>query len=183
MAINRRILSPLRLPIPPRGLAARSSIVQKAARLRVCALLCCDGVLEWAVHRNLTMSDADRFCGRLGRCDEFFRLGGVFASAMTGNLALLAFYVSRSETRGAVWTSSAEHSRSEDFQPALRAIAMGVLARLREVKIQSAVVVSYLFGALLSGAFLVRKLDLAFVVPFAGVALSLPLHYCSSGQS
>ena len=58
-------------------------------------------------------------------------------------------------------------------------IASGNVAGLKDVKIQSAVVVSYLFGALLSGALIVRKLEGVVLLPFIGVALALALHRLS----
>lgn len=50
------------------------------------------------------------------------------------------------------------------------------MSGFKDVKIQSAVVVSYLFGALLSGALIVRKIDGVVVLPFIGVALALAMH-------
>lgn len=192
---------------------------------------------------------------------SFATLGGVFASAMTGNFALLAYYVAQSESQAAMgsvvaligfaagcaigvllrrgraqeqalnlllsaetglllffalyalWTPHAAHAPSDHLQILLLAIAMGLQAvvgqsislttivftqtltklvgtiadsiangdvsGLKDVKIQSAVVVSYLFGALLSGALIVRKLDGVVLLPFIGVGLALVLHRLS----
>jgi uncharacterized membrane protein YoaK (UPF0700 family) len=189
---------------------------------------------------------------------SFATLGGVFASAMTGNFALLAYYVAQSESQAAMgsvvaligfavgcaigvllrrgrsqeqalnlllaaetglllffalyalWTPHAAHAPSDHLQILLLAIAMGLQAvvgqsislttivftqtltklvgtiadsiangdvsGLKDVKIQSAVVVSYLFGALLSGALIVRKLEGVVLLPFIGVALALAMH-------
>jgi uncharacterized membrane protein YoaK (UPF0700 family) len=51
-------------------------------------------------------------------------------------------------------------------------LANGDALGLKDVKIQSAVVVSYLFGALLSGALIVHKVDAVVFLPFIGVALA-----------
>ncbi len=192
---------------------------------------------------------------------SFATLGGVFASAMTGNFALLAYYVAQSDSQAAmgsvvallgfavgcgvgvllrrgraqeqalnlllggevglllffalygVWTPHMAHAPSDHLQILLLAIAMGVQAvigqsisvttivftttltklvgtiadsiangdvsGLKDVKIQSAVVVSYLFGALLSGALIVRKIDAVVVLPFIAVALALAMHRLS----
>lgn len=189
---------------------------------------------------------------------SFATLGGVFASAMTGNFALLAYYVSQSDataatgsvvaltgfvlgcalgvllrrsraqmqalglllvTEGAVllffalyalWTPHVVNSLSDHLQILLLAVAMGIQAvigqtisqttivftttltklvgtiadslangdakSLKDVKIQSAVVVSYLFGALLSGALIVHKADAVVLLPFIGVALAYSVH-------
>jgi uncharacterized membrane protein YoaK (UPF0700 family) len=189
---------------------------------------------------------------------SFADLGGVFASAMTGNLALLAFYTSQSDSssamgsiialigfalgcgsgvylrRGraqhdalgllmtieaglllffalyALWTPHVAHAPSDHLQILLLAVAMGLqavvgqtlslttivftttltklvstfadsiadgnLAALKDVKIQGAVVVSYLFGALLCGALIVHKVDGVVVVPFVGVLSALAVH-------
>jgi uncharacterized membrane protein YoaK (UPF0700 family) len=188
---------------------------------------------------------------------SFATLGGVFASAMTGNFALLAYYVSQSDStsamgsvvalmgfvlgcalgvlqrRGrpqdqalgllitteaslllffalyAMWTPHA-NGPSDHLQILLLAVAMGVQAvvgqtislttivftttltklvgtiadslangdslGLKDLKIQSAVVVAYLFGALLAGAFIVRKADSVAILPFLGVGLALVVH-------
>jgi uncharacterized membrane protein YoaK (UPF0700 family) len=58
-------------------------------------------------------------------------------------------------------------------------IANGDVSGLKDVKIQSAVVVSYLFGALLSGALIVRKVDEVVLLPFIGVALAFAMHRLS----
>ena len=55
-------------------------------------------------------------------------------------------------------------------------IANGDVSGLKDVKIQSAVVVSYLFGALLSGALIVRKIEEVVFLPFIGVALAFAIH-------
>jgi uncharacterized membrane protein YoaK (UPF0700 family) len=189
---------------------------------------------------------------------SFATLGGVFASAMTGNFALLAYYVAQSDAQSAMgsvvalsgfvlgcglgvlqrrsraqgqalsllliteaglllffalyalWTPHAAHAPSDHLQILLLAVAMGVQAvigqtislttivftttltklvgtiadslangdalGLKDVKIQSAVVVSYLFGALLAGALIVHKADGVVLVPFVGVALAFATH-------
>ena len=188
---------------------------------------------------------------------SFATLGGVFASAMTGNFALLAYYVSQSDStsamgsvvalmgfvlgcalgvlqrRGrpqdqalglliateaslllffalyAIWTPHS-NGPSDHLQILLLAVAMGVQAvvgqtislttivftttltklvgtiadslangdslGLKDLKIQSAVVVAYLFGALLAGALIVRKADSVAILPFLGVALAFVVH-------
>jgi uncharacterized membrane protein YoaK (UPF0700 family) len=55
-------------------------------------------------------------------------------------------------------------------------IANGDVSGLKDVKIQSAVVVSYLFGALLSGALIVRNVEGVVLLPFIGVALAFAMH-------
>src|SRR3979490_3084582 len=179
---------------------------------------------------------------------SFATLGGVFASAMTGNFALLAYYVAQSDSQSAMgsvvalsgfaigcavgvlqrrgraqaqaltiliaseaalllffalyamWTPHTAHAPSDHLQILLLAVAMGLQAvigqtislptivftmtltyvvgtiadsiangdvsGLKDVKIQSAVVVSYLFGALLSGALIVRKGEGGGLLPF-----------------
>jgi uncharacterized membrane protein YoaK (UPF0700 family) len=193
---------------------------------------------------------------------SFATLGGVFASAMTGNFALLAYYVAQSDSQAAmgsvvaligfaigcavgvilrrgraqeqalniliageaglllffalysVWTPHEAHAPSDHLQIVLLSVAMGLQAvigqtislttivftttltklvgtiadsiangdvsGLKDVKIQSAVVVSYLFGALLSGALIVHKVDEVAFLPFAGVALAFAMHRRSS---
>jgi uncharacterized membrane protein YoaK (UPF0700 family) len=183
---------------------------------------------------------------------SFATLGGVFASAMTGNFALLAYYTSQGDAQSAIGSIVALigfvigcvfgvlqrqaraqshalslllgsetallllfglyaiamphsiHSPSDHLQIVLLAVAMGLQAvagqtispttivftttltklvsavvdsianggvvGLKDVKIQSSVVVSYLFGALLSGALIVHKLGGVAVVPFLAVA-------------
>ena len=59
-------------------------------------------------------------------------------------------------------------------------IANGDVSVLKDVKIQSAVVVCYLFGALLSGALIVHKVEAVVLLPFAGVALAFVMHRRSS---
>src|SRR5271170_186068 len=186
---------------------------------------------------------------------SFATLGGVFASAMTGNFALLAYYVAHSDSQSAMGsvvaligfalgcaigvlrrrgraqdqalnilitaeaglllcfalyallTPHVPHAPSDHLQILMLAVAMGLQAvvgqtiglttivftttltklvgtiadsiangdvsGLKDVKIQSAVVVSYLFGALLSGALIVRKADEVVLLPFVGVAVAL----------
>jgi uncharacterized membrane protein YoaK (UPF0700 family) len=189
---------------------------------------------------------------------RFATLGGVFASAMTGNFALLAYYVAQSDAQAAIgsvvalsgfvlgcglgvlqrrsrapsqalnilllteagllllfalyamWAPHAANTPSDHLQILLLAVAMGVqgvvgqtinvttivftttltklvgtiadsLANgdslgLKDVKIQSAVVVSYLFGALLAGALIVHKADAVALLPLLGVALAYATH-------
>jgi uncharacterized membrane protein YoaK (UPF0700 family) len=189
---------------------------------------------------------------------SFATLGGVFASAMTGNFALLAYYVAQSDAQAAMgsvvaltgfvlgcglgvlqrrsraqgqalnllllteagllfffalyamWTPHAAHAPSDHLQILLLAVAMGVQAvvgqtinattivftttltklvgtiadslangdtlGLKDVKIQSAVVVLYLFGALLAGALIVHKVDAVVLLPFIGVAAAYATH-------
>jgi uncharacterized membrane protein YoaK (UPF0700 family) len=196
---------------------------------------------------------------------SFATLGGVFASAMTGNFALLAYYVAQSDAQSAMgsvvalsgfvlgcwlgvlqrrsraqgqaltllltteaglllffaiyamWTPHAAHAPSDHLQILLLAVAMGVQAvigqtisattivftttltklvgtiadslangdalGLKDVKIQSAVVVSYLFGALLAGALVVHNTDAVVLLPFIGVGLSLGVHHWRASRS
>lgn len=189
---------------------------------------------------------------------SFATLGGVFASAMTGNFALLAYYVAQSDAPSAMgsvvalsgfvlgcalgvlqrrsraqgqalrllltteaglllffalyalWSPHAAHAASDHLQILVLAVAMGVQAvigqtislttivftttltklvgtiadslangdalGLKDVKIQSAVVVAYLFGALLAGALIVHKTDAVVLLPFCGVALAFAAH-------
>jgi uncharacterized membrane protein YoaK (UPF0700 family) len=189
---------------------------------------------------------------------SFATLGGVFASAMTGNFALLAYYVAQSDSQSAMgsvvaligfalgcavgvlqrrgraheqvlnvliaseaglllffalyalWTPHSAHAPSDHLQILLLAVAMGLqsvvgqtislttivftttltklvgtiadsiangdVSGLKDVKIQSSVVVSYLFGALLSGALIVRKLEVVVLLPFIAVALAFVMH-------
>ncbi len=189
---------------------------------------------------------------------SFALLGGVFASAMTGNFALLAYYVAQSDStaamgsvvalsgfvvgcavgvmqrRGrarenalglllasetglllffalyALWTPHAANAPSDHLQILLLAVAMGLQAVigqtislttivftttltklvatiadsiangdtsiLKDIRLQSAVVVSYLFGALLSGALIVRKAEAVVLLPFIGVVLAFGVH-------
>jgi uncharacterized membrane protein YoaK (UPF0700 family) len=58
-------------------------------------------------------------------------------------------------------------------------IANGDVSGLKDVKIQSSVVVSYLFGALLSGALIVRNAEVVVLLPFIGVALAFVVHRSS----
>ena len=189
---------------------------------------------------------------------SFATLGGVFASAMTGNFALLAYYVAQSDSQSAMgsvvalvgfaagcavgvllrrgraqeqalnlllageaglllffalyamWTPHLAHAPSDHLQILVLAVAMGLQAvigqtislttivftttltklvgtiadsiangdvsGLKDVKIQGAVVVSYLFGALLSGALIVRKTEEVVVLPFVALALAFAVH-------
>src|ERR1700675_1766542 len=198
------------------------------------------------------------FAAGAGGIIRFATLGGVFASAMTGNFALLAYYVAQSDSQSAMgsvvaltgfavgcavgvlqrrgrpqeqaldrllageaglllffalysmWTPRAAHAPSDHLQILLLAVAMGLQAvigqtislttivftttltklvgtiadsiangdilGLKDVKIQSAVVVSYLFGALLSGALIVHKMEEVVLLPFVGVALAFAIH-------
>ena len=191
----------------------------------------------------------------------FATLGGVFASAMTGNFALLAYYVAQGESQSAMgsivalsgfaigcavgvlqrrgraqeqalnlliaaeavlllifalfamWTSHAAHAPSDHLQILLLAVAMGLqavasqtisfttivftttltklvgtiadsiangdLSGLKDVKIQSATVIAYLFGALLSGALIVHKVEEVVLLPFVGVAIAFVMHRLS----
>ena len=51
---------------------------------------------------------------------------------------------------------------------------LGDMSGLKDVKIQSAVVVSYLFGALLSGAMVVRKIEEVVLLPFIALLRAFP---------
>jgi uncharacterized membrane protein YoaK (UPF0700 family) len=190
---------------------------------------------------------------------SFAMLGGVFASAMTGNFALLAYYVAQSDSQAAMssvvaltgfvtgcaigvlqrrgraprqaltmllaseagllvffalyalWTPHLPHAPSDHLQILLLAVAMGLQAvigqtislttivftttltklvgaiadsiangdtlGLKDIKIQSAVVVSYLFGALLAGALIVHKVIAVVLLPCIAVAAALAVHY------
>jgi uncharacterized membrane protein YoaK (UPF0700 family) len=55
-------------------------------------------------------------------------------------------------------------------------LANGDSLGLKDVKIQSAVVVLYLFGALLAGALIVHKADAVVLLPFIGVAAAYGTH-------
>jgi uncharacterized membrane protein YoaK (UPF0700 family) len=55
-------------------------------------------------------------------------------------------------------------------------IANGDALGLKDVRIQSSVVVCYLFGALLSGALIVHKAPIVVCLPFVGVAVAFALH-------
>jgi uncharacterized membrane protein YoaK (UPF0700 family) len=189
---------------------------------------------------------------------SFAALGGVFASAMTGNFALLAFYVAHGDAQAAtgsvvalsgfvggcatgvlqrrsraraqalnwlltseaalllffalyaLWAPPTAHAPSEHLQILLLAVAMGLQAvigqtispttivftttltklvqaiadsiyqgsmlGLKEVKIDGAVVLAYLFGALLSGTLIVHRFAAVVVLPLIGVAGALALH-------
>jgi uncharacterized membrane protein YoaK (UPF0700 family) len=188
----------------------------------------------------------------------FTTLGGVFASAMTGNFALLAYYVAQGnaasatgsivalcgfaagcaigvlQRRGrvqeqalnrliaseagllllfalyAMWTPHVSHAPSVHLEIVLLAIAMGLqsvigqtislttivftttltklvgtiadsiangdVSELKDVKIQSTVVVSYLFGALLSGALVIHNVKEVVLLPFIGIVLAFTMH-------
>jgi uncharacterized membrane protein YoaK (UPF0700 family) len=188
----------------------------------------------------------------------FATLGGVFASAMTGNFALLAYYVARGESQAAMgsivalsgfaigcavgvlqrrgraqeqaltlliggeaglllvfalyamWTPHTAHAPSDHLQILLLAVAMGLqsvasqtisfttivftttltklvgtiadsiasgdVSGLKDIKIQSATVIAYLFGALLSGALIVHKVEEVVLLPFVGIALTFVMH-------
>jgi uncharacterized membrane protein YoaK (UPF0700 family) len=192
---------------------------------------------------------------------SFATLGGVFASAMTGNFALLAYYVAQGESQSAMgsvvaligftigcaaavlqrrghaqaqalnallgteaalllffalyalWTPHVSHAPSDHLQILVLAVAMGMqgvigqtvslttivftttltklvstiadsivngdLSGLKDVKIQSSVVVSYLFGALLSGTMIVHHVEGVVLLPFIGVARALVMHRLS----
>jgi uncharacterized membrane protein YoaK (UPF0700 family) len=195
---------------------------------------------------------------------SFATLGGVFASAMTGNFALLAYYVAQSDSQAAMgsvvalsgfvvgcavgvlqrrgraqaealnlllasetalllffalyslWVPHAAHAPSDHLQILLLSVAMGLQAvvgqtislttivftttltklvgtvadsiahgdvrGLKDVKIQSSVVIAYLFGALLSGALIVHKTDAVVVLPFVALAAAVGLHRVAAGK-
>ncbi|HEX4152725.1 MAG TPA: YoaK family protein [Steroidobacteraceae bacterium] len=186
---------------------------------------------------------------------SFASLGGVFASAMTGNFALLAYYVAQSDSQAAMgcivaltgfvsgcaigvlqrrsrdpkqalnlllvsevalllffamyalWTPPVKYAPSDHLQILLLALAMGIQAvmgqtigpttivftttltklvstiadsiyqgsrlGIKDIKIQSSVVVSYLFGALLSGTLIVHKINAVVLLPLIGVSAAL----------
>jgi uncharacterized membrane protein YoaK (UPF0700 family) len=192
---------------------------------------------------------------------SFATLGGVFASAMTGNFALLAYYLAQGDSVGAIgsvvaltgfvvgcWAGVLQrrgraprqaltllmtsetglllffgcyawlmphgaHAASDHLQIVLLAVAMGFQAvigqtislttivftttltklvgaiadsiangdmlGLKDIKIQSAVVVSYLFGALLAGALIVHKITAVVMLPVVAVAAALTMHHLS----
>jgi uncharacterized membrane protein YoaK (UPF0700 family) len=192
---------------------------------------------------------------------SFAMLGGVFASAMTGNFALLSYYLAQGDSVGAMGSVVAltgfvvgcavgvlqrrgraprqaltllmasetglllffgfyaffmphpPHAPSDHLQILLLAVAMGIQAiigqtislttivftttltklvgaiadslangdtlGLKDIKIQSAVVVSYLFGALVAGALIVHKVIVVVMLPSAAVAAALSVHYLS----
>jgi uncharacterized membrane protein YoaK (UPF0700 family) len=131
--------------------------------------------------------------------------GQALSLLLTTEAGLLLFFALYS-----MWTPHVAHGPSNHLQILLLAVAMGVqgvigqtislttivftttltklvgtiadsLANadalgLKDVKIQSAVVVSYLFGALLAGALIVHKADAVVVLPFMGVALAFATH-------
>lgn len=190
---------------------------------------------------------------------SFAMLGGIFASAMTGNFALLAYYVAQSDSQAALgsvvaltgfvvgcalgvlqrrgraprqaltlllssevgllaffamcalWTPHMAQSPPDHLQILLLAVAMGLQAvigqtisvttivftttltklvgaiadslangdslALKDIKIQIAVVVAYLFGALLAGALIVHKINVVVLLPCMAVAAALAMHY------
>ena len=55
-------------------------------------------------------------------------------------------------------------------------MANGDSVELADIKMQSAVVVTYLFDALLAGALIVRGEDIVVLLPFIGVALGFAAH-------
>jgi uncharacterized membrane protein YoaK (UPF0700 family) len=192
---------------------------------------------------------------------SFASLGGVFASAMTGNFALLAYYVAQSDSQAAMgsvvaltgfvvgcglgvlqrrgraqaqalnfllvsevalllffalyafWAPPAKHAPSDHLQILLLSLAMGLQAvigqtislttivftttltklvsaiadsiyqgsrlGLKDVKIQSSVVVSYLFGALVSGTLIVHRVNAVVILPLIGVSAALAVHRIS----
>jgi uncharacterized membrane protein YoaK (UPF0700 family) len=55
-------------------------------------------------------------------------------------------------------------------------LANGDTLGLKDVKIQSAVVVAYLFGALIAGTLTVHKADAVVLLPFIVVALAFAAH-------
>jgi uncharacterized membrane protein YoaK (UPF0700 family) len=189
---------------------------------------------------------------------SFAMLGGVFASAMTGNFALLAYYLAQGDSVSAMgsvvaltgfvigcWAGVLQrrgrssrqaltllmagetglllffgfyaffmphppHASSDHLQILVLAVAMGIQAvigqtinlttivftttltklvgaiadsiangdmlGLKDIKIQSAVVVSYLFGALLAGALIVHKVIAVVMLPCVVVAAALAVH-------
>lgn len=195
---------------------------------------------------------------------SFAVLGGVFASAMTGNFALLAWYVARSDFQSAMgsvvalsgfvvgcavgilqrrgrpagnaitlllmsecglllffalyalWAPGVSNGPGGHLQIALLSVAMGLQAvlgqtisvtsivftttltrlvasvadslsngeptALRELKIQSSVVMAYLFGALLAGALVVHQVALVMTLPFLGAAAALGVHRWTTPQ-
>ena len=191
---------------------------------------------------------------------SFAMLGGVFASAMTGNFALLAYYLAQHDSGSAMGSVVAltgfvvgcgvgvvqrrgRGSRQaltllmasetglllffgvyalltlhlphapDHLQILLLAVAMGFQAvigqtislttivftttltklvgaiadsiangdtlGLKDIKIQSAVVVSYLFGALLAGALIVHDAIVVVMLPAIAVAAALVVHHLS----
>ena len=189
---------------------------------------------------------------------SFAMLGGVFASAMTGNFALLSYYLAQGDSVSAMgsvvaltgfvagcWTGVLQrrgrsprqaltillasetglllffsfyaffmphppHAPSDHLQILVLAVAMGIQAvigqtinlttivftttltklvgaiadsiangdtlGLKDIKIQSAVVVSYLFGALLAGALIVHNVIVVVMLPCVAVAAALAVH-------
>jgi uncharacterized membrane protein YoaK (UPF0700 family) len=196
---------------------------------------------------------------------SFAMLGGVFASAMTGNFALLSYYLAQGDSVSAMGSVVAltgfvvgcaigvlqrrgraprqaltllmasetglllffgfyaffmphpPHAPSDHLQIVLLAVAMGFQAvigqtislttivftttltklvgaiadslangdtlGLKDIKIQSAVVVSYLFGALVAGALIVHKVIVVVMLPSVAVAAALAVHYLSQRNS
>ncbi len=189
---------------------------------------------------------------------SFAVLGGVFASAMTGNFALLAYYVAKGDAQAAMgsvvaligfvagcalgvlqrrgrapqsamtlllvsetgvllffalyalWAPHGPQAASGHLQIVLLSLAMGMQAVLgqtisptgivfttmltklvatiadsfnrsdpstfHEIKLQSAVVLAYLFGALLSGALIVHESGAVVLLPLLGVGAALAVH-------
>jgi uncharacterized membrane protein YoaK (UPF0700 family) len=62
-------------------------------------------------------------------------------------------------------------------------IANGDALGLEDVKIQSAVVVSYLFGALLAGSLIVHRTDTVVLLPLIGVAAAFALQRWSGAKT
>jgi uncharacterized membrane protein YoaK (UPF0700 family) len=196
---------------------------------------------------------------------SFAKLGGVFASAMTGNFALLAYYVAEHRSEAALssllalvgfaagcalgalhrhgrpqqrsltplfaWETAlllgfalyafvsahAGNTPSDHLQILLLAVAMGLQAiigqaislttivftttltklvstiadsiangkvsNLKDVRIQSSVVISYVLGALLAGLLIVRKIDAVVFLPFIGVALAFAMYRLSQSKA
>jgi len=196
---------------------------------------------------------------------SFASLGGVFASAMTGNFAVLAYFVARGDSQAAMssiialsgfvigcafavllrrkrlqsqaltsllssetalllcfaryatWAPHVVHAPSARLQILLLSVAMGLQAvagqtislttivftttltklvsavtdsvanrndlGLKDVKFQSAVIASYLFGALLAGALIVHKMEAVVILPALGIAIALGLHLKSPRET
>jgi uncharacterized membrane protein YoaK (UPF0700 family) len=58
-------------------------------------------------------------------------------------------------------------------------IYQGSRLGLKDVKIQSSVVVSYLFGALVSGTLIVHRVNAVVILPLIGVSAALAVHRIS----
>ena len=100
---------------------------------------------------------------------SFANLGGVFAPAMTGNFALLAYYVAQGDSQSAMGSVIA-------LSGFVVGCAVGVLQRRGRPQDQAISLFSYLFGALISGALIVRKVDGVALLPVIGVACALVSH-------